>query len=48
MGQYDYAIDANHAMNAGDYDFDYEVPEPIDQWAVEDFEQFACLIVNAE
>ena len=48
MGNYDYATEATISKNVSEYGIDYDVPEPIDQWAVEDFEQFASLIVDAD
>jgi hypothetical protein len=48
MDNYDYAIQTTDSKNVREFDTCYDIPEPIDQWAVEDFEQFACLIVDAE
>lgn len=48
MENYDYAVETTHATSAMEHGTHYDVPEPIDQWAVEDFEQFASLIIDAE
>lgn len=48
MENYDYATEADFSMNVREYGVEYDIPEPIDQWAVEDFEQFASLIIDAD
>lgn len=48
MDNYDYAIETTYAKNIRGFDTSYDIPEPIDQWTMEDFEQFASLIVDAE
>lgn len=48
MENYDYAISATDMTDPVAEDTLYDIPEPIDQWAIEDFEQFASLIIDAE
>lgn len=48
MDDFDDAIDATTPMNIPEFGLHEDIPEPIDQWAVEDFEQFAALIVHAD
>ncbi|MCI0654330.1 MAG: hypothetical protein L0Y38_02425 [Methylococcaceae bacterium] len=48
MDDYDYVTEATSRKNIREFEYPYDIPEPIDQWAVEDFEQFASLIGDAE
>ncbi len=48
MDDFDYATEAAREVKGVDSDTYFDIPEPIDQWSVEDFEQFASLIIDAE
>ncbi|MCI0653634.1 MAG: hypothetical protein L0Y39_04050 [Methylococcaceae bacterium] len=48
MDTYDYPTETNESMKVGKYQFLDDIPEPIGQWEVADYHQFASLIVDAE
>lgn len=48
MDNVEFALDAAESMFSGKFNFNDEIPEPIDQWSVEDFEQFAYLVADTE
>lgn len=48
MDQYDEICEIPNPMQSGEFDVQFDIPEPIDQWAVEDFDQFAFLSVDTE
>ncbi|MGH8557573.1 MAG: hypothetical protein ACRESZ_08955 [Methylococcales bacterium] len=47
MGNYDYPTETNKSLKSGKYELLDDIPEPIDQWVVDDFDQFASLIIDA-
>ncbi|MGH8476931.1 MAG: hypothetical protein ACRER2_14380 [Methylococcales bacterium] len=48
MEQYDCSSEIDESMTFFNYAMIDDIPEPIDQWAVADFDQFASLLIDAE
>ena len=40
---YNFSDTYDFSSDSSDHCGDYDIPEPLDQWAIEDFEQFAGL-----